>query len=123
MLDKEGHLHFWGHQGPNIVMEKPTAVASELGQVLDIAATWHSWLNVCLTKFGVYFWGTWLGQEWKCPSPSNFPSMDLVFAVDKGPFHGSIMCRTLHMPEPEASLTSGFLEHFNTPVNVDMDFL
>ena len=105
------------------MVEKPTAVASELGQVLDIAATWHSSLNVCCTKSGVYFWGTWLGQEWKCPSPSNFTSMDLVFTVEKGQFHESIMCRPLLMPEPEASLTSGFSEHFNTPVSIATNFL
>ena len=125
MLDREGHSRRWGRQDSYNVVREPTAVASEMGPVLDIAATWHSSLNVCRTKSGVYFWAEWLGQNWKCPSPWNFPYMDSVFALGKGKHHDSIMYRPLLMPEQEGSLslTSGFSEQFNEAVNIPCTFI
>ena len=117
-MDKEGHLRFWGQQSPSTLFREPTVLAAELGLVLDIAATWHSSLNVCRTTSGVYFWGKWLGQGWKCPSASNFPSMDLLFAVDKGVRSDSIMCRPLLMPDEEGSTGRTFSEQLNTAVSI-----
>ena len=110
-------MHFWGIQSGKKIVREPTPVASELGQVLDIAASWHSSLNVCRTKSGVYFWGKWLGQDWECPSEGNFLSMDLLFAMDNLKHNDSIMYRPLLLSDGEETLNRGSSEQFNAPVS------
>ena len=120
VLDTDGGLHFWGSYGDlQKFVSKPTKVALAGERVLDIAATWHSSLNVFSTESGTYFWGMWRGKCKTRPSVGNSTCMETMFAMDKDDFHGSIMCRPVVLiPQGEELLQTGFSEQFNQPVSV-----
>eukprot|EP00095_Tigriopus_kingsejongensis_P000582 maker-scaffold372_size192401-snap-gene-0.50 protein:Tk00582 transcript:maker-scaffold372_size192401-snap-gene-0.50-mRNA-1 annotation:"rcc1 and btb domain-containing protein 1" len=128
-LSDEGTLFGWGANtygqlgtGNKANSCCPTKVATEIGRIVDIAASHYNHISAAITQDSkVYMWGQCHGQSVRDPTLTSFRSLHEVLARYGCPAVTHVPMKTEAQPGP--SLKNALKLAFNDPNTSDVKFV
>ncbi|XP_023712816.2 RCC1 and BTB domain-containing protein 1 [Cryptotermes secundus] len=125
-LSDVGALYVWGANtygqlgtGNRSNVSAPVHVASEIGRIVDVAATHYNHISTAMTQNSkVYMWGQCRGQNVKSPTETPFTSLHDVFACFATP---SVMWKPMGVDlDSGEKVTDSLKTAFDNPSSSDL---
>ncbi|XP_069687800.1 RCC1 and BTB domain-containing protein 1-like [Periplaneta americana] len=125
-LSDIGALYVWGANsygqlgtGNKSNVTAPVHIASEIGRIVDIAATHYTHISAAMTQNSkVYMWGQCRGQSVTSPTETPFTSLHDVFACFATP---SVMWKPMEVDlDTGEKVTDSLKLAFDDPSNSDL---
>ncbi|GFG32082.1 hypothetical protein Cfor_08566 [Coptotermes formosanus] len=125
-LSDVGALYVWGANsygqlgnGNRSTVTSPIHVASEIGRIIDVAATHYNHISAAMTQNSkVYMWGQCRGQNVTSPTETPFTSLHDVFACFATP---SVMWKPMEVDaDAGEKVTDSLKLAFDDPSSSDL---